>query len=107
VLLGTVDGILEAQARADARYFALACGRAIAAGEQASIAAGLLHAYRWQQLLSGMQVPHFSALLGGMLGADQYGRVAAAVAPLFDGFSVPEIKTPAEAGVEPAQTGAR
>jgi hypothetical protein len=91
-LIGALDGLLEAQAKADAAYFAQACGRILAAGEQERVAAGLLHAYRWQHILSGVQVPHFSAILSGMLGAAQYSRIAAALAPLFDGFSVPRVR---------------
>jgi hypothetical protein len=86
-LIGALDGILEAQARADAAYFASACGRALAAGEQQRVAGGLLLAYRWQFILCGVQVPHFGAILSGMLSAGQYGRIVAALAPLFDPFS--------------------
>jgi hypothetical protein len=88
VLLGTVDGILEAQARADARYFSAACGRVPGEGLQSRVEAGLLHAYRWQHLLCGVQATHFCALLSNMLTPGQYGRVAAALAPLFSGFSI-------------------
>lgn len=95
VLVGTVDGILQGQARADAAYFAQACGRSIDPREGARIGAGLLHAYRWQYILSGVQVAHFSALLSGMLDAVQYGRVAAALAPLFDGAATAVERSPA------------
>jgi hypothetical protein len=98
LLAGALDGILQAQARADAGYFAGACGRSVHAAEQARVAAALLHAYRWQFLLSGVQVRHFGALLGGMLDAGQYGRIAAALAPLFDSNSLPGILTISVAG---------
>ncbi len=91
-LFGVLDGILQAQARADASYFSLACGRKLEGGELARVIAGLLHAYRWQYILCGVQVPHFSALLSGMLNAVQYGRVAAALAPLFNGASLPQLR---------------
>jgi len=90
-LVGVLDGILQAQARADAGYFSLACGRKLESGELARAGAGLLRAYRWQYILCGVQVPHFSALLGGMLNAAQYGRIAAALAPLFDGSAIPQV----------------
>lgn len=90
-MIGMLDGILQAQARSDAGYFSHACGRTLADGEQARVCAGLLHAYRWQYILCGVQVPHFSALLGSMLNAAQYGRVAAALSPLFDGSAIPQI----------------
>jgi hypothetical protein len=95
VLLGIVEGILEAQARADASYFSAACGRRLAVNDRSRVEAGLLHAYRWQHLLSGVQAPHFGALLSNMLSASQYGRLAAALAPLFSGFALQKIKTPA------------
>ena len=91
-LIGLLDGILQAQARADAGYFSLASGRKLEGTELARTGAGLLHAYRWQYILCGVQVPHFSALLGGMLNVSQYGRVAAALAPLFNGASLPQVR---------------
>jgi hypothetical protein len=92
ILFGTLDGILQAQAQADARYFATACGRDLDDVGQARVAGALLHAYRWQYILSGVQVPHFSALLGGMLNAEQHGRIAAALAPLFDPALAPQVR---------------
>ena len=91
-LIGVLDGIVQAQAKADAGYFSLASGRKLERSELARVGAGLLHAYRWQYILCGVQVPHFSALLGGMLNRSQYGRVAAALAPLFDGSAVPQVR---------------
>ncbi len=93
VLFGMIDGILQAQARADAQYFAAACGRRMLAGEQARVDAALLSAYRWQYILCGVQTPHFSALLAGMLTAEQHGRIAAALAPLFDRVSAPHVRS--------------
>jgi len=90
-LFGMLDNILRAQAKADAGYFSRACGRVVEGGETARVEAALLHAYRWQYILCGVQVPHFSALLGGMLNRAQYSRVAAALAPLFDSAAVPHI----------------
>jgi hypothetical protein len=83
VLVGAVDGILQAQAGADAAYFAQACGRALGGGEQGRLEAGLLRAYRWQYILSGVQLPHFGALLAGMVDAAQHARIEEALAPLM------------------------
>jgi hypothetical protein len=91
-LIGMLDGILQAQAGADAGYISRAGYRLLNAGEAARVSAGLLHAYRWQYILSGVQVPHFSALLGGMLNPEQYGRVAAALVPLFDAAAIPQLR---------------
>jgi len=87
VLLGAIDGILQAQSREDAAYFAKACGRKLEAGAQARVEAGFLHAYRWQYILSGVQVPHFSAIVSGMLDREQHGRISSAIAPLYSGRS--------------------
>src|SRR5215470_8741572 len=48
-----VDGILQAQAKADAGYFAASCGRAVATAEARTIEAAFLKAYRWQYIHSG------------------------------------------------------
>src|SRR5688572_8694089 len=45
-LVGAVDGILNLQSEADARYFARICGRELAKSEQARVQSGLLDAYR-------------------------------------------------------------
>lgn len=95
VLIGALDGILRAQARADAGYFHRASGRPPAAGEEARVTAGLLHAYRWQFILSGVQLPHFAAVVGGLVSPAQYGRLAAALAPLFDASEVPQVRVTA------------
>ena len=89
LLVGAVDGILQAQAQTDAEYFAAACGRTVGAGEGARVSDALLNAYRWQYILSGVQVPHVSALLTGIRSAEQHGRVTAALAPLFDRLRAP------------------
>ena len=53
-LVGAVDGILQAQAAADARYFAHVCGRSLSrpSATQASTRR-VLKAYRWQYIVSG------------------------------------------------------
>jgi hypothetical protein len=81
-LVGAVDAILQAQAAADAAYFADTCGRAVGEAERAKLHAGMLAAYRWQYILSGAQHPHFLKVLGGMINADQFARIAAALETL-------------------------
>ena len=51
----------------------------------ARLEAGFLHAYRWQYIVSGVQVPHFAAVLGSFVSPAQHGRIAAALAPLLEG----------------------
>jgi hypothetical protein len=82
-LVGAVDGILQAQAASDAGYFAAACGRRLEPAEQARIESGLLKAYRWQYIVSGVQVPHFAGLLAGMVTPAQHGRIVEALGPIL------------------------
>jgi hypothetical protein len=81
-LVGAVDGILQAQAAADADYFAARCGRAIEAAEREVIAAAFLKAYRWQYIHSGAQHPHFGKVLSSLITEQQGQRIQAALATL-------------------------
>lgn len=81
-LVGAVDGILRAQAAADAAYFAAACGRTVIAGEEAAIAAQILRAYRWQYIHSGAQHPHFVETLCSLTTQPQIDRITTALAGL-------------------------
>jgi len=81
-LVGAVDGILRAQAKADAGYFAATCGRPVDASEARTIEAGFLEAYRGQYVHSGAQHPHFVEVLTGLVTDDQGKRVQAALATL-------------------------
>jgi hypothetical protein len=79
-LVGAIDGILRAQAAADAGYFAAACGRAVSGEEAKEIEAGFLKAYRWQYIHSGAEHPVFVRLLSSLITAEQGQRIQAALA---------------------------
>ncbi len=81
-LVGAVDGILQAQAEADADYFLKIAGRTFSFGEAAEVRAGILAAYRWQYIVSGVQ-GRFSDVLGRMIDAAQGARIFAALAPIM------------------------
>jgi hypothetical protein len=81
-LVVAVDGILQAQAKADAGYFAATCGRAVDAAEARAIEAGFLKAYRWQYIHSGAEHPHFGKVLSSLITVDQGHRIQAALATL-------------------------
>jgi hypothetical protein len=81
-LVGAVDGILEAQAKADAGYFTAACGRAVDADEAHAIEAAFLKAYRRQYIHSGAQHPHFGKVISGLITDKQGQRIQAALATL-------------------------
>ncbi|MGE5088112.1 MAG: hypothetical protein ACM3QY_03215 [Candidatus Levyibacteriota bacterium] len=87
-LVGAVDGILQAQAKADAAYFAGACGRALADAEREAVAASVLRAYRWQYIVSGVRDPRFGEVLGGLIDAEQGTRIQTALAPLVQAVVV-------------------
>jgi hypothetical protein len=81
-LVAAVDGILQAQAKADATYFTGKCGRAVDAAEARAIEAAFLKAYRWQYIHSGAQHPHFGKVLSSLITEEQGQRIQAALATL-------------------------
>ncbi len=81
-LVAAVDGILQAQAKADAGYFAATCGRTIGEAEARAIGAAFLKAYRWQYIHSGAQHPHFGKVLTSLITEKQGQRIQAALATL-------------------------
>src|SRR6185503_17675902 len=66
-LVAAVDGLLQMQSGADVDYFLQICGRSFAAGQVAQLRAGVLKAYRWQYIVSGVEDPRFMAILGSMI----------------------------------------
>ena len=81
-LVAAVDGILQAQAEADGRYFATTCGRAVDEAEARAIEAAFLKAYRWQYIHSGAQHPHFGKVLSSLITEKQGQRIQQALATL-------------------------
>jgi hypothetical protein len=80
-LVVAVDGILQAQSAADSRYFVRHCGRALGASEAAAVGAGILAAYRWQYILSGVR-GRFVEVLKSLIDDEQAARVERALAQL-------------------------
>jgi len=81
-LAGAVDGILQAQAAADAEYFVSICDREFTDDEMAAIRVGVLKAYRHQYIITGVTHPHFGRLLTSMTTPAQMERIQAALAPI-------------------------
>ena len=81
-LVAAVDGLVRLQAGADAQYFCAACPRTLPAGDAARLADGLVAAYRWQYILSGVSVPRFQEVLRPMASDAQMARIGAALQPL-------------------------
>jgi hypothetical protein len=86
-LVGAVDGILQGQAAADARYFAAIAGTRFDAAQIERIQVGVLKAYRWQYIVSGAMEPRFQKVLFGAVDEAQGARIQAALAPLA--YAVP------------------
>lgn len=82
-LVGAVDGILQLQAKQDAQYFVANCERVFSSDEVELVHAKLLKAYRWQYILSGVQVPRFNQVLGSLITLAQSQRISAALATLI------------------------
>jgi hypothetical protein len=82
-LVAAVDGILQLQAGADAEYFLKACGRSFSPQQAERIRAGVLGAYRWQYIVSGVQ-GRFSEVLGRMINAEHAERIGQALAPIIN-----------------------
>jgi hypothetical protein len=81
-LVAAVDGMLNVQARADADYFLAHAGRAFDAEEVARIREVILHAYRWQYIISGVEDARFTQIIGEMITPAQGQRIAEALAPI-------------------------
>jgi hypothetical protein len=81
-LVAALDGILQAQAMADGRYFGATCGRGVGEEEATEIEAAFLEAYRWQYIHSGVGHRHFGKVLTSLISDDQGRRIQAALATL-------------------------
>lgn len=81
-LVVAVDGILQAQSKHDAHYFVSNCSRIFDSENFAQIQKIFLKAYRWQYILSGVQIPHFLKVLGGLITEAQGERINSALATL-------------------------
>ena len=81
-LVAAVDGILQAQAKADGSYFTTTCGRTVHEAEARAIEAAFLKAYCWQYIHSGAQHPHFGKVLSSLITREQGQRIQVALATL-------------------------
>ena len=83
-LVGAVDGLLQHQAGADVNYFLSIRGRRFDEGQVERIRTSVLGAYRWQYIVSGVQLPRFQEVLGGMITPAQANRIETALAPILN-----------------------
>lgn len=82
-LVTAVDGILQAQAAADARYLLSLLRRELTPARGDAVASTFLRAYRYQYIASGLQRTRFPSILFGMLSEAQAQRINTALAPLL------------------------
>ena len=91
-LVGAIDGMLQAQSQADAQYFVQIAGTSFEPHQIEAIEAGVLKAYRWQYIVSGVMEPRFQKALFSTLTDEQGARIQAALAPLT--YAVPQQPDP-------------
>lgn len=82
-LVVAVDGILQAQAGADADYFTRSIERDLDAGDIEAVRNLILAAYRWQYIVSGVQDGRFLGVLTELIDDEQTARVTEGLAPLM------------------------
>ena len=66
-LVAAVDGILQAQSKADVDYFLKVVNPLRGKEEKNRIENGVLNAYRWQYIFSGSEHPRFRTALGSLI----------------------------------------
>jgi hypothetical protein len=81
-LVAAVDGICLAQSESDTRYFFEVCGRPFQPEQEEAVRAMMLRAYRWQYIVSGVELPRFQNILSGMINSQQLARIQQALAPI-------------------------
>lgn len=82
-LVIAVDGILQAQAAADAAYFIGVTDCGFTETEATAIRDSILKAYRWQYIVSGIQDGRFLGVLTSMITEAQANRITTALGPLM------------------------
>ncbi|SAL82899.1 hypothetical protein AWB67_06256 [Caballeronia terrestris] len=82
-LVGAVDAILQAQSAADGRYFIGLCDRSMTPVEIETVMSTVLAAYRFQYIVSGVQIPRFGQTLNAMISPEQALRISTALAPIM------------------------
>ena len=82
-LVGAVDGICQAQSRADAEFFLRHVERVLSPAETQAVRETVLEAYRWQYIATGVQEPRFAETLKALVTPAQMQRIGEALAPIL------------------------
>ena len=80
-LVSSVDDLLQAQRNYDVEYFLKVCNPSFSGSEIEQLNDGLLKAYRWQYIFSGVEHVRFQGLLGKLTTDEQRERLGAALSP--------------------------
>lgn len=83
-LVAGFDEVLQGQAAADAHYFMSNCEREFTPEQQDRIRRCVLKAYRWQYIVSGVQIERFQRELSRKVNDRQLQRIQTALAPLIN-----------------------
>jgi len=86
-LVSAVDGILQLQAEADAKYFVKVSQRTFTDDETGQLESAVLRAYRWQYIVSGVGDPRFMGILEDLTTEPQMARIVGALNPLLEAGS--------------------
>ena len=81
-LVVAINTILQNQSAVDVDYFTKICNRSFADDEIKRIKDGILGAYRWQYIFSGVEHPRFQKLFIDLTTEDQRQRINNALASL-------------------------
>ena len=81
-IVADVDSILQNQSTADVDYFLKLSNRSFTDDELQRIKDGVLGAYRWQYIFSGVEHPRFQKLYNDLTTEEQRQRVSKALATL-------------------------
>jgi len=83
-IVADVDGILQAQSLADVEYFRNVLNASFRAEEIDLLRSGVLAAYRWQYIFSGVEHPRYQEALRSLITESQAQRINEALAPLLN-----------------------
>lgn len=83
-LVVAVDGILQAQSELDTGYFFRHSETKLTEEEVQRVKVGMLKAYRWQYIVSGVQLERFMKALSSKVTEKQMQRIVTALTPLIE-----------------------
>ncbi len=83
-LVVTVDGMLQAQAAADAEFFLEHAAGGLGEAQKDLIEPAILRAYRWQYIVSGVTHPRFMDVLTELTSEPEMETIVKALTPLLE-----------------------